>query len=210
MCIQAIAGLLTGQYNLPQALSVEAKSFTGAFGGLGGAASCASGAARGGAFISGADLHRTEGRFGANREGQQSCGSRGAGHGNQSGGFERTTTQTHYGPDGSITQSTTHESSRGAGARAGHRDAGFGEHGGAMREGAYAFNPRDDFSRGASGFHGGFDYARGGAFSSGAASASGFGQFSASVVSIQPAVGALAGIGAALMNLLGGAQARTA
>ncbi|HVE09865.1 MAG TPA: hypothetical protein VNE00_21590 [Paraburkholderia sp.] len=101
--------------------------------------------------------------------------------------MERTTTQTTYGPDGSVTQSTTTE-----------RSGRAGMHGqGALCEGGMArcFGP--DFAQAGSL---GFGMANGGAFSSGA-----FSHFSASSVSMQSG-GIFSSISAGFRNLLGGMQ----
>ncbi|HEY3599456.1 MAG TPA: hypothetical protein VGL08_18325 [Paraburkholderia sp.] len=124
-----------------------------------------------------------------------------SGCGSQHGEYERTTTQTHYSPDGSVTRSTSHMSSSGADGNYGRHGEAFGEQHG------YGFAGQDDRTHAAS-----FSYRStsaegpGGAFSSG-----GFGQAGGSVAfaGASAALPGLFGLGS-LLNLLGMSQAQTA
>jgi len=203
MCIKAIASLLSGDIAGACVKEMQAWGFGGAASGASASATsaasgvCGSRSAR--ACASKFDAHCASGASGTSRaSGAHDLRS----HHGQQGGFERTTTQTHYGPDGSITQSTTHESSGRSGGHGSYGGYGgynsYGGHG-ALHEGAYGLSSAAGFGHGCSRS---LDFASsGGAWSAGAA-----GHFSANMVSIQP-VGPLASLGAVFKNLLGGAQA---
>jgi hypothetical protein len=147
MCMGLVTNLLKG--DIGGAVSAEANAW-----GMGGAS--AKSHACGG---KGASIHK----YGAgeiDRSGRYEAGSRRyeaglkshsgkceSGHGN--GSFEKTTTQTRVGADGSVTQKTTHTSSSGGYGHTGYDASGYGRFGAGS---AYLASGHGDNRFGQSGF----------------------------------------------------------
>jgi hypothetical protein len=178
MCIQAIAKLLTG--DIGGACKAEASAW--GIGGAGGPAGfCGTKGAGGraaGCYGESRSSHRCE-------SGSRSqWGRRDAGYGNGNASFEKTTSQTRVGADGSVTHKTTHVSSSGGSG------AEYGRSGYEHRSGYGRF----DESSGARYSHAGFgaqefsrsSFDRSSAWSHAGASSAGSASFAAASVSIAP------------------------
>jgi hypothetical protein len=186
MCIQAIAKLLTG--DIGGACKAEASAW--GLGGAGGQAGfCGTKGAdiRAGGYYG--ERHGSYGCESGSKSGLKShCGSRSNGHGGTS--FEKTTTQTHVGADGSVTQKTTQISHSGAGS------AGYGAYGYNQQSGYGGFGASNDVRYSGAGFNAGSfggSVERSGAWNDGshysASGASGAGSFAVASVSITPSLG---------------------
>ncbi|MDQ7977224.1 hypothetical protein QYH69_08190 [Paraburkholderia sp. SARCC-3016] len=135
MCIQAIAKALTG--DVGGAVKAEANAW-----GLGGASASSSFCGTGSASAHGCGSYRES-------HGSHGCGSglrshwdgHNGGHSRSDGSFEKTTTQTHVGPDGSITRKTTQISHSGTSGgdyrRSGYDASGYDHFGANRSERAY-------------------------------------------------------------------------
>jgi hypothetical protein len=188
MCIQAIAKALTGDFG--GAFKAEANAW-----GIGAAGANGAGA-RGSYFES-----RQAQSWGAGSSSHGGAYASGHGYGRTGASFEKTTTQTRVGADGSVTQKTTQISHSGAG-NAGYGNYGYNAHTGYGQFGQSGSAQFMSSGAGARGFSHSFESSTlnpGAAYSASGASGAAGGSFAAASVSIGPAFG----LGRILSSLFG-------